>query len=231
MCTVVIRVPDADGGPVRVLAVRDEDPARPWRPLGHWWPDYPGVRGVQDELAGGAWLAVDGGRMAVLVNKSGGADVAQPTSRGHLVLDAVLGRPLPDPLTTLGFNLVVAEPGRATVTSWQGGQPTRLELSPGTHMISHGEVDDPEYERIRAWLPRFSAADTNGEPWWADWLDVLAESAQWGPKDPRAIIRDNRPDYPTLSLLVVAISVDQDGAQAAMDTLDEPGVWNRLRLR
>ena len=68
MCTVVIRVPTAGGGPVRVLAVRDEDPSRPWRPLGPWWPKLPQVRGVKDELAGGAWLAADDTRLAVLLN-------------------------------------------------------------------------------------------------------------------------------------------------------------------
>ena len=75
MCTVVVRVPEPDGGPVRLLAVRDEDPARPWRPLGPWWPEHPGVRGVRDDLAGGAWLAADDKRLAVLLNRAGGADV------------------------------------------------------------------------------------------------------------------------------------------------------------
>ena len=32
MCTVVIRVPDGSGEPVRLLAVRDEDPDRGWMP-------------------------------------------------------------------------------------------------------------------------------------------------------------------------------------------------------
>ncbi len=39
MCTVVIRVPESGDEPTRVLAIRDEDPARPWNPLGRWWPE------------------------------------------------------------------------------------------------------------------------------------------------------------------------------------------------
>ncbi|WP_370429006.1 NRDE family protein, partial [Microbacterium sp. NRRL B-14842] len=58
MCTVVIDVEVA--GSARLLAVRDEDPAREWDALGEWWPEeYPGVIGIRDRRAGGAWLAVN----------------------------------------------------------------------------------------------------------------------------------------------------------------------------
>ncbi|PNA34677.1 NRDE family protein, partial [Pseudomonas sp. MPR-AND1A] len=58
MCTVIVRVPDDPRHPTRVLAVRDEDPEREWNPLGDWWPEaHPGVIGVRDVRAGGAWLA------------------------------------------------------------------------------------------------------------------------------------------------------------------------------
>ena len=54
MCTVIITVPDDDTQPVRLLAVRDEDPGRPWDRLGAWWPDlYPGVVGIRHRLATG----------------------------------------------------------------------------------------------------------------------------------------------------------------------------------
>ncbi|AQX16615.1 MULTISPECIES: NRDE family protein [Tessaracoccus] len=233
MCTVVVRVPEPDGGPVRLLAVRDEDPARPWRPLGPWWPDHPGVRGVRDDLAGGAWLAADDKRLAVLLNRAGGADVPLPTSRGSLPLDAVAGRPLPRPLTTLGFNLVTTAPGWASVASWEGGVPRITDLGPGTHMIAHDDVDDPATPRIAAWLERFAEAPTDGPgAWWEGWLEVLAESAsRLSPTDDRAIIRDNRPHgYPTLSLLVAVASVSPGGVAVSTATLDEPGAWNDLRL-
>lgn len=230
MCTVVIRVPEPGAGPIRVLAVRDEDPQRPWRPLGQWWPERPAVRGILDEQAGGAWLAADDSTLAVLLNRAGGAQGPVFSSRGSLVLDAVAGRPLPDPLTTLGFNLVHATADGARVTSWEGGHPRVLDLSPGTHMVAHDDVDDPGTARVAAWLDDFAAAPTTAGAhgrWWDDWMAVLAESTKVGPLDDRAIIRDNRVHgFPTLSLLVSVASVGEQGVDVRMAALDAPGRWN-----
>ncbi|HNV09837.1 MAG TPA: NRDE family protein [Propionibacteriaceae bacterium] len=235
MCTVVIRVPEPGAGPVRVLAVRDEDPQRPWRSLGAWWPDRPAVRGVLDELAGGAWLAVDDSNLAVLLNRAGGAEGPDVTSRGSLVLDALAGRALPDPLTTLGFNLVQVTADGVRVTSWEGGAPRVVDLAPGTHMIAHDDVDDPATARVAAWLDAFASAPTTPGPdgrWWDAWLAVLAASTGVGPLDDRAIIRDNRVHgYPTLSLLVSVASVGRGGVEVGMATLDDPGRWNDLSLQ
>lgn len=231
MCTVVIRVPEPGQGDVRVLAVRDEDPTRSWRPLGQWWPERPGVEGILDELAGGAWLAHDGATLAVLLNRDGGSDVEVPASRGSLVLDAVAGAPLPEPLTTLGFNLVVADAEGVSVTSWEGGSPRVTRLRPGTHMIAHEDVDAPTTARIAAWLDAFSAAPTDADPWWGAWIDTLARTAGIDPIDDRAIVRDNRPHgFPTQTLLVCVATVGADGVSATMATLDEPGAWNDLAL-
>lgn len=230
MCTVVVRVPEPGAGPVRLLAVRDEDPGRPWRPLGHWWREHPTMRGIQDQQAGGAWLATLGGRAAVLLNRDGGSTSPQPTSRGTLVTATVTGQPLPSPLTTLGFNLVDATLDRVRVTSWTGGHPRIEPLSPGTHMIAHDDVDDARTPRIQAWLGRFAEATTESGPWWLDWMDVLRDSARLAPTDDRAIVRDNRPQRPTLTLLVCAVSVYADRTEAAMATLDRPGRWNPLSL-
>ncbi len=231
MCTVVIRVPERPDSSVRILAVRDEDPHRPWRPLGPWWPEQPGVRGVLDELAGGAWLAHDQRRLAVLLNRAGGSKVAVPASRGSLVLDAVAGRPLPDPLRTLGFNLVVAERRGVHIASWESGTPRIVDLAPGTHMIAHDDVDDPGTARVAAWLPAFAAAPTEGEPWWDDWIRVLADTTRVGPTDDRAIVRDNRPHgFPTQSLLVCVASISGEGVEARMATLREPGRWSEPSL-
>ncbi|UJP09777.1 NRDE family protein [Microbacterium sp. KUDC0406] len=94
MCTVVI---DTEPGSARLLAVRDEDPQREWDDLGAWWPErYPGVIGIRDRRAGGAWLAVDPTtrRLAVLLNRADLLDVPadQLASRGSLVLESVAGR-------------------------------------------------------------------------------------------------------------------------------------------
>ena len=114
MCTVVIDVVPSGSPGCRLLAVRDEDPDRPWDDLGAWWPDtYPGVIGIRDRRAGGAWLAADqrSGRLAVLLNR---ADVRalpadQALSRGALALESVAGRsPRHGPLPMHGFNLLEA---------------------------------------------------------------------------------------------------------------------------
>lgn len=231
MCTVVVRVPEPGStDPVRLLAVRDEDPARPWRSLGEWWT--PGVVGVLDELAGGAWLASDGRRLAVLLNREGMPDVPLPTTRGALVLDAVAGRGLPDPLTTQGFNLVEATARTVRVTSWTGrGAPVVTELSPGTHMVAHDDVDDPGTPRIAAWRDRFASAPTDGaegRDWWEPWVRVLGETAEEvAAEDDRAIIRDNRPHgFPTLSLMVAVASLGEESSELAAATLAEPGRWD-----
>ena len=211
MCTVIVHVPHDDGAPVRLLAVRDEDPQRTWDPLGAWWPELPGVKGVRDRRAGGAWLAVDAeaGRVAVILNR---ADVlvADPTgqaeppvSRGRIVLDAVAGRTPDSPPHAQGFNLVDA----------------------------HDDVDDEATARIAAWRDAFTAPDSAHARWWEPWLDTLERTSAVGSTDDRAIVRDNRPfGYPTLSLLVCAVSLGPDGVEARYAEFDEPGRWNRPHL-
>lgn len=228
MCTVVIRVPEPGPGRVRLLAIRDEDPNRPWRPLGRWWPEHPEVTGIQDELAGGAWLAYNQHRLSVLLNRAGGPEEGvTPTTRGRLVLGSLTGQSLPTPLTTLGFNLVEATFDGVRVTSWEGGDPRVLELEPGTHMIAHSDVDDRSAPRIAEWLHRFADAPTDGVRWWTQWARLLdAGSRALEPTDDRALIRDNRPHgYPTLSLLTVVASIGPDGVTAQMSELAQPGTW------
>lgn len=233
MCTVVIRVPLSSDEPTRLLAIRDEDPARPWNPLGRWWPEaHDGVVGVRDVRAGGAWLAADPatGRLAVLLNR---ADVSnrpesELVSRGGLVLDSVAGRsPVGEPATH-GFNLLEVDGSRARVLSWDGASLRSVDLAPGTHMIAHDDVDDLATPRIDRWLDEFRGADpADDERWWMPWAQVLERSAQLPPTDDRAIVRDNRPyGYPTLSLLACVASVSRDGVDVRYGELAEPGQWD-----
>lgn len=228
MCTVVIRVPRSGPGRVRLLAIRDEDPGRAWRPLGHWWPEHPEITGIQDLQGGGAWLAYNERKLSVLLNRAGGpGDGVVPTTRGHLVLGSLTGQGLPSPLTTLGFNLVEATFEGVHVTSWEGGEPQVTRLEPGTHMLAHSDVNDYDSPRIAHWLQRFADAPTEGVRWWTEWTRVLDEgSRELTPTDDRALIRDNRPHgYPTLSLLTVVASIGPSDVTAEMEQLDEPGQW------
>ncbi len=233
MCTVIVHVPEDAAAAIRVLAVRDEDPARAWDPLGQWWPDLPSVIGVRDTRAGGAWLAADpsGSRLAVVLNRADLIDDSLATgSRGHIVLDAAAGRGLPEVPPTHGFNLLTVTPGRARVSMWDGESVRAVDLAPGVHMIAHDDVDDPKTARIVAWHDAFTAP--SGDDWIAEWLGALERTAALEPTDDRAIIRDNRPHgYPTLSLLVCAGSVSASGAEVVYGEFDEPGAWNSLQLR
>lgn len=241
MCTVIIHVPDNADAPTRMLAVRDEDPVRAWDPPGPWWPDaHPGVRGVRDRQAGGAWLAVDPAtrRAAVILNRLDHLDDADEYhSRGGIVLDAVAGTPVGEAPDTRGFNLVTVAPEQTTVTTWDGLAVRTVRLAPGVHMIAHDDVDDPNTARVVAWADSFQAPATDAEAWWEPWIDALERSATIDPGDDRAIIRDNRPHgYPTQSLLVCAVSIPAGptgtgDADIVYGELDRPGVWNRPVMR
>lgn len=234
MCTVIVDVPATGGhggpGTVRLLAVRDEDPARAWDPLGHWWPRHPSLIGVRDARAGGAWLAADtaAGRLAVVLNR---ADVIgkgpAPASRGALVLDAVTGGGVPERPRTHGFNLVEVGAGRVRVTMWDGRTVRTVDLPPGLHMVAHDDVDDTDSPRIVRWRDDFAAAAAASGPWRETWTDVLARSSALAPTDDAAIIRDNRPHgYPTMSLLMCAAEVTPDAVSVSYAELAAPGEWN-----
>ncbi|MHC2999239.1 NRDE family protein [Microbacterium sp. HJ5] len=236
MCTVVIRVPESADEPIRVLAIRDEDPERPWNPLGRWWPEaHEGIVGVRDVRAGGAWLAADPGthRLAVLLNRADTSSrpESELVSRGGIVLASVAGTSPSGEPPTHGFNLVEVAPGAARVLTWDGVALRTVDLAPGTHMIAHDDVDDLATPRIARWLEDFRATPVDAERWWDAWLGVLRRSAELPPTDDRAIIRDNRPlGYPTLSLLACVASVSPGGVEVAYGELDRPGHWSELDL-
>lgn len=215
-----------------MLAIRDEDPDRPWSPLGRWWPEsHGGVVGVRDVRAGGAWLAADSdrGRLAVLLNRADVSTVPESdiVSRGGLALESVAGR-TPEHPRTHGFNLVEVEGSHARVISWNGARVDRTPLAPGTHMVAHDDVDDESTPRIARWLEDFSTAVlSDGGRWWGPWIDVLERSAALESVDDRALIRDNRPHgYPTQSLLVCVASVSAHAVEVHYRALREPGHWD-----
>ncbi|MFC7942041.1 MULTISPECIES: NRDE family protein [Microbacterium] len=232
MCTVVIDVENA--GSARLLAVRDEDPLRAWDSLGAWWPDdFPGVVGIRDRRAGGAWLAANPaeGRLAVLLNRADVRDLpaAHAVSRGALALESVTGRSPVAPLPMHGFNLLEVGPAGARVLSWDGVELRETPIDPGTHMIAHDDLDDATTPRIQAWLPEFRALGptADSDDWTAEWTALLASSTALPPEDDRAIIRDNRPHgYPTQSLLYCIAAVTKDGVEVRDVALPAPAHWS-----
>lgn len=232
MCTVVIDVEDA--GAARLLAVRDEDPDREWDGLGPWWPtEHPGVIGIRDRRAGGAWLAVNPARrrLAVLLNRADVQDLdeTRAVSRGSLALDSVEGRSPDGPLPMHGFNLLEVGPDGARVLSWDGAVLRETPVPRGTHMVAHDDLDDDATPRIRTWLPRFRSLEPASArtDWAADWVALLAETATLSPEDDRAIIRDNRPHgYPTQSLLYATAAVTPAGVDVHDHALATPAHWD-----
>lgn len=247
VCTVVVRV---SAEVISFLAVRDEDPGREWDPLGAWWSELPGVIGVRDRRAGGAWLAADpdAGRLAVVLNREGSPDLPDDEilSRGRLPLDALPRNPAGRALRELaphersaldgkvldgiarmrGFNLVTITERGAAVTSWDGSALRTDTLAPGTHMVAHHDVDDPRTPRIVAWRDEFAAAP------FEEWPGVLARTAEVSPEDDRAIVRDNRPHgYPTQSTIVCTAQVwPGRRADVRYAELEHAGSWSPLRF-
>lgn len=138
MCTAVLSI--EPGLPVLLAGIRDELIDRAWQPPGRHWPQYPGLIGGRDLLAGGTWLAVapQERRIACVLNGRGTMAASRTRrSRGVLPLQSAAGEPLRE--STLAqfdpFHLLSAEPGRAIMASWDGEQLTERELGPGLHFV------------------------------------------------------------------------------------------------
>ena len=177
MCTALLSIDD--NGRVLLVGVRDEMLARAWEPPARHWPGLPGLVGGRDLQAGGTWLAVspDDRRVACVLNGRGQqAPAATRRSRGGLPLRAALGKPLDrSALTGLDpFHLLVAEPGRATIQSWDGRDLLDRELDPGLHLavnsglasdlhpprpaVGHPDAGNPATRNPATWQPETQAA-------------------------------------------------------------------------
>src|ERR1039457_3984764 len=134
MCTAILSV--EPGAPALLAGVRDELVDRAWQPPGRYWPDYPGLIGGRDLVAGGTWLAVSPAaqRAACVLNGRGRmAPAGSRRSRGVLPLEAAAQGKLGssglsdyDP-----FHLLIAEPGMAALSSWDGEHLTEQQVPAG----------------------------------------------------------------------------------------------------
>jgi uncharacterized protein with NRDE domain len=211
MCTAIVSV-----GPVLLLAgIRDEFTGRAWQPPARHWPQYPGLTGGLDLVAGGTWLAVaaEARRVACVLNGRGTpAPEASRRSRGVLPLQAAAeGKLAQAELADFDpFHLLTAEPGRAGLASWDGERLTEQDLAPGLHVIvnsglgsdlltpgnapAEGAGREHELARLAYFLPRLRSArrpdPRSGLPLaqaWGDWL-ALMNGDGLVPVDPRALI-------------------------------------------
>jgi hypothetical protein len=246
MCTAILSI--QPGAPVLLAGVRDELVSRAWQPPGRHWPDYPGLIGGRDLLAGGTWLALapEARRVACVLNARGRMAPQQTRrSRGVLPLQAAVDGKLAragladfDP-----FHLVSAEPGAATLWSWDGDRLTERELSEGLHIIVNGgrETSDMDHERARIehFLPRLRAAarpaPRPGVPIaqaWGAWLPLMNGDGL-DPSDPRALIvrRDLGEGriWGTTSISLVALA--QDGLRYDFNASPgDPDAWRPVPL-
>jgi hypothetical protein len=204
MCTAIVSVDPA--GPLLLAGVRDELVDRAWEPPGRHWPKHPELIGGRDLQAGGTWLAVapTASRVACVLNARGRmAPGESRRTRGVLPLQAAeLGKPERTGLADFDpFHLLIAEPGRAVLWTWDGAELDERELPAGLHIVVNSGLDaelrgamEHEQERIGHFLPRLRGAQRPdprpGDPValaWGAWLPLLNGDGL-GPGDPRALI-------------------------------------------
>lgn len=175
MCTAILSI--EPGAPVLLAGIRDEFIGRAWEPPARHWPEYPGVIGGRDLVAGGTWLAVEPAarRVSTVLNGRGRAAPADlRRSRGVLPLHAAAqGKLVPGDAAAFDpFLLISAEPDGAVLWAWDGERLTERELGPGLHFVVNSGLaadldhtsaagDEPgrehELARIARFLPRLRA--------------------------------------------------------------------------
>jgi uncharacterized protein with NRDE domain len=160
MCLLAIIYRAIDDSPVILAANREEAYARGGTTLGLQSGPIPFVAGL-DPVAGGTWLGINAARVIVTVtNRPKSVLPPHVRSRGLLVRD-LLGLPsareaayaAADALARqpyAGCNIVCADAESLWVV--HAGDWLRMRsLSPGFHVLTNGDVNDPTDERI-GWL-------------------------------------------------------------------------------
>jgi uncharacterized protein with NRDE domain len=160
MCTLAIYFRAFEGYPLVLAANRDEFLERPTSPP-RLLDRATAALGGQDEVCGGTWFGVNAhGVAAALLNRRS-TTPNDPTkrSRGLLCLDALRATSAASaeaqlrreqPLDYNPFNLLVADPTRATVVTNHDRRFRFFDLSPGLHLLTNLDLDDPECPRIGA---------------------------------------------------------------------------------
>jgi len=158
MCTLALYFHVFPQHPLVVAANRDESLARPSSAPVQLWP-APWIYGGQDLRAGGTWLGInENGVVAGILNRH------TPTppdpyrrSRGLLCLDALkypsataaIQFVRAQPATQYNpFNLLVADHATAYVIHTLNHTLQVHRLTPGVHLLTNLDLNDPECPRI-----------------------------------------------------------------------------------
>ncbi len=168
MCTLAIYVRQLPGLPLVIAANRDEFLDRE-ATAPELLATAPRVVGGRDLRAGGTWLALsDEGAVAGLLNRRTEAlPLASKRSRGELPLlalaagSAVAGTAAVRALdgdAYNAFNLLVADRERACVVQNHEHEMRITDLTPGLHLLSNLDVDDPTCPKIARSHRRFAEA-------------------------------------------------------------------------
>ena len=187
MCTVVLLIRPDHAWPLVLAANRDERLDRAWEPPAAHWPEHPGVVAGRDRTGGGTWLGMnsDGVVVAVLNRQGSLGPAAGKRSRGELPLIA-LAHPTAaaavravaalDAGEWRSFNLVVADATGAVFLRGLGhGRPQPSALTPGLHMVTSRDPDDPESPRVARHLARFVEAVPPVPGDWRAWQAILSD--------------------------------------------------------
>lgn len=187
MCTVVLLLRPGHIWPLTLAANRDEMLNRDWDPPAEHWSDRPSVVGGRDRSAGGTWMAAShGGMVAAVLNRPGSlGPAAGKRSRGELPLLALAHASAAAAASAMAaldagewrsFNLVLADRSEAIFIRGLGhGHPQAVPLSPGLHMVTAHDPDDPESPRVARHLARFRAAEPPGPGDWRAWRAILSD--------------------------------------------------------
>lgn len=225
MCTLIILRRPGQTWPLLLAGNRDEMRDRPAAPPARHWPDQPGVVAGLDRLAGGSWMGVnDQGLAAVVMNRIGtlGPESGK-RSRGELVLEAlqhdsvaaaVRALAAKDPGAYRPFNLVIGSREDCCWLKNDGGQHIDLiQIPPGLHMLSSGELDDPDQARLGVFLPRFRAASVPEPPLdWRAWQQLLGDRDYLPEDGPHAAINLDLPNgFGTCSSSCIALPAEAGG--------------------
>jgi Transport and Golgi organisation 2 len=192
VCTVVVLIRPGHAWPLVLAANRDEMLDRPWDPPAAYWPERPGVVAGRDRSGGGTWMGVNGhGVVATVLNRPGSlGPAAGKRSRGELPLMALAASSAEAAGATVAeldagqyrtFNMVLADRDGAVFVRGLGqGRPQLRRLSPGVHMVTAHDPDDPASPRVARYLPRFRSAPPPDPAESETWRAILADRS--GPR-------------------------------------------------